>query len=70
MKNSLIKIIFVNPQSYINFILQNTLQIWAGPASTEVEHFLHKIFVQGDRGSNLAEDLSFQTRSITNAINV
>ena len=42
----------------------------SGPASTEVEHSLRKIFVEGDRGSNLAENLSFQTRSIANASNV
>ena len=34
-----------------------------GLASTEVEHSLRKIFVQGDRGSILAEDSSFQTLS-------
>ena len=31
-----------------------------GPASLEVEHSLRKYFIHGDRGSNLAEDLSFQ----------
>ena len=34
-----------------------------GPASTEVEHSLRKISIQGDRGSILAEDFSFQTLS-------
>ena len=34
-----------------------------GPASTEVEHSLRKIFVPGDRGSILAEETTFQTRS-------
>ena len=31
-----------------------------GPASPEVEHSLRKILSTGDRGSNLAEDFSFQ----------
>ena len=36
-----------------------------GPASTEVEHSLRKIFVQGDRGSIPAEEASFQTAKRT-----
>ena len=39
-----------------------------GPASSVEEHSLRNIFrSQGDRSSNLAEYLSFQTRSIGNA---
>ena len=34
-----------------------------GPASTVEERSLRKNFVRGDRGSKLAVDLSFQTRS-------
>ena len=39
-----------------------------GPASLEVEHSLRKYFVHGDRGSNLAEDLSFQAARSFRAI--
>ena len=33
-----------------------------GPASSVEECSICKIFVRGDRGSNLAEDLTFQSR--------
>ena len=37
-----------------------------GPASSVEDRSLRKIFVQGDRGSNLAEDLTFQSRFSSN----
>ena len=37
--------------------------IWPGPASSVDERSLRKIFIRGDRGLNLAEDLTFQSRN-------
>ena len=42
-------------------ISQKQIKKSLGPASTEVEHLPRNFRPQGDRGSNLAEDFSFQT---------
>ena len=50
---------------WLTSIVYTLLEYKAGPASTVGEHSLRKIFVRGDRGSNLAEDASFQTAKRT-----
>ena len=49
-------------QKIVNFI---QLFSQPGPARTVGERSLRKIFVRGDRGSNLAEGASFQTAKRT-----